>query len=330
MASSRSLSLALAATTLAVSAASAQDVPRGKVHIELREQVAARHRQVRLGEVAFVHTTDLPTIQRLVELPIGQAPRPGSESVLERAALARWVRRQLGMPSDAVAWSGAERSRVTASTQILPAALVEQAGRDALARWLGPRSSRFDLESTYGGHDLALPIGQIELTARSLAAGAQPSARMTMWVDVAVDGAFTRTVPVSFRVEAYGEAWVVRSAVAPGAVLSPAMLERRQVDLASQAAAMQAASAPGEVPLRSLRALKPGELLSTRNAGHASAVNRGERVTLRLNAGGMQLESRAEALQEGEVGQVVKVKVTGASSTVEARVSGPGRVEAMP
>jgi flagella basal body P-ring formation protein FlgA len=53
-------------------------------------------------------------------------------------------------------------------------------------------------------------------------------------------------------------------------------------------------------------------------------------VTLLLNTGGMRIESRAEALQEGDLGRRVKVRVAGASSPVEALVVDRGRVEAMP
>ena len=57
---------------------------------------------------------------------------------------------------------------------------------------------------------------------------------------------------------------------------------------------------------------------------------RGEWVTLLLKAGVTQLEGRAEALQEGDLGQVVKVRMAGAASSVDALVVDRGRVEAMP
>jgi flagella basal body P-ring formation protein FlgA len=44
----------------------------------------------------------------------------------------------------------------------------------------------------------------------------------------------------------------------------------------------------------------------------------------------VQLEGRAKALQEGEIGELVRVRMTGAAVPVHARVIEPGRVEAMP
>jgi flagella basal body P-ring formation protein FlgA len=77
------------------------------IRIELRSPVLVGTGQVRLGDIAVIHTQDLPTIQRLVALPLGAAPPQGSESVVERETIARWVRRRLGLRPDAVAWAGA-------------------------------------------------------------------------------------------------------------------------------------------------------------------------------------------------------------------------------
>jgi len=306
---------------------------RAQIEIELRPEVVAKQRQVLLGDVAFLRTTDLAAIQRLVELPLGPAPRPGSEAVMDRATLARWIRSQLGIASEQLSWRGAERSHVKGSLQVLPTQRIEQTARTALEQWLASRASRFDIESTGLSHDLNLPAGRVELSARSLPTGANPSARMVVWVDVSVDGAFARTVPVSFLVEAYREAWVAKSGVAPGAALAPTMLERREVAVSSQRAAVFAAGDATELPsagLRSRRSLKAGEPLNAQNAERIMAVGRGEWVTLLLKTGGTQLEGRAEALQEGDLGQVVKVRMAGASSSVEALVVDRGRVEAMP
>ena len=328
-------SLVIAAIAAAAPVAvMAQTHPRTQIEIELRPEVVATQRQVMLGDVAFLRTTDLAAIQRLVALPLGPAPRPGNEAVMDRATLARWIRSQLGIASEQLSWNGAERSHIKGSLQLLPAQRIEQAARAALEQWLSSRASRFDIESTGLRDDLNLPAGRVELRARSLPTGSNPSARMVVWVDVAVEGAFARTVPVTFLVEAYREAWVAKSGVAPGATLAPTMIERREVEVSSQRAAVfaagDAAEAPPSVGLRSRRSLKAGEPLNAQNAERISAVGRGEWVTLLLKTGGTQLEGRAEALQEGDLGQVVKVRMAGASSSVEALVVDRGRVEAMP
>jgi flagella basal body P-ring formation protein FlgA len=60
------------------------------------------------------------------------------------------------------------------------------------------------------------------------------------------------------------------------------------------------------------------------------AVARGEWVTLLARHGGIELESPAEVLQDGQVGQPVRVRSAGSSGSIVARVVAPGRVEVLP
>lgn len=60
------------------------------------------------------------------------------------------------------------------------------------------------------------------------------------------------------------------------------------------------------------------------------AVARGEWVTLLARSSGIELESRAEALQDAHIGQPVRVRSAGASGSVVARVVARGRVEMAP
>ena len=82
------------------------------VRIDLRPAVVAHHEQVVLGEVADIHALDLDTIRRLVSLPLGTRARAGSESVVRREVLERWVRLRLGVPRADVFWGGAAEAVV--------------------------------------------------------------------------------------------------------------------------------------------------------------------------------------------------------------------------
>ncbi|WP_158513856.1 flagella basal body P-ring formation protein FlgA [Ramlibacter tataouinensis] len=58
-------------------------------------------------------------------------------------------------------------------------------------------------------------------------------------------------------------------------------------------------------------------------------ISHGEWVSLEIRSGAVQLEMRAQALQDGIAGQTIKVRTTQGGSVVFARVIGPGRAEAM-
>jgi flagella basal body P-ring formation protein FlgA len=325
--------IVLAMLGAAVPVMSAHGLQAAAVEIELRPEVVLADPEVRLGDVAVLHSADIEAMRRLVDLPLGEAPRFGGEAVLERAALTRWIRSQAGLAPERIVWQGAERGRLRSAAQTLPGARIERTAYVALQQWLGQHSSRFDIDRSGLQHDIAMPAGKLELKARALPQGTRPTARMVVWVDAWVNGRFLRAVPVSFGVTAYGEAWVARAPMAAGALVRPGMLELREVDLAAQPASM-AVPAPADGAqasrLRTLQPIKAGEPLGPANARTVSAVARGEQVTLRFNTGAMQLEARAEALQEGALGQTVRVRLGGAAESVRALVVDRGQVEAMP
>jgi len=314
---------------LAPCAVAARALASGHVTIELRAEVEAAQRQVRLGDVAYLRTTDLGTMQRLLALPLGEAPRAGSEAVLDRELLARWIRLRAGIAPELLLWEGAQRAVVRTPVQAVTPERIEGAARAVLEQWLSSRAVRFSVEAAGLRDSISLPPGRAELKVRPLPAGGQPASRMVVWVDAWVDGAFIRTVPVSFAVEAYGDAWVTVAPAPAGAALARPLLEQRQVSITDRRAAPLAAAAD-PAALQATRTLRAGDALTTQNTRTAAGVERGQWVTLKFSAGGLQLEGRAEALQEGEPGQTVRVRLAGATQPVEARVVERGRVEAMP
>ncbi len=58
-------------------------------------------------------------------------------------------------------------------------------------------------------------------------------------------------------------------------------------------------------------------------------VTRGNVATLRASSGGIRVESRVEVMQDGAVGQDVRVRLPGAADAVLARVVAPGQVEVL-
>lgn len=306
--------------------AHAFDLPEGQVRIEMRTHFVARDQEVRLGDVADLYTRDLPTIRRLSALSLGRAPSAGTETMLQRDVVARWVRSRLGIDPDRILWGGVEETQVRTLEQYLPATRIEQAAGKVLREWLAQRASRYEIDTLALPGDVRLPAGEVELKARPLAANLVPQSRMVVWMDVLAGGRFVRTVPVSFAVAAYREAWVAQSPIARGAALEPGMAERREVPIVGRSGADIRLDSPvGD--RRAARAVKDGEPLTVRNTAPLPAIARGDWVALHLKSGLVELERRAQALQDGELGQVVKVRAANNASPVEARVVAPGRVE---
>ncbi len=292
-AASRALAAVIVAAIGApVSAASSSPPPgRAPLRIELRPEVEVKGPQVRLGEVAVLTTLDLPLLQRLMALPLGPAPRTGTATRLERGALLRWIRARTGLRLEQIAWSGPDAAVVRATVGRVTGEEIAGKARDALEHAI----QSFGLEAGLGEpllpHDQDVPAGDVELRARSVPRAALRSGRPSVWVDLWVDGRFARTVPVRFE-------------VMPG---GPAVTAR---------AAPRVRTAPVPAPPAPVQA--------------GPAVTRGSTASLRSVAGRIAVESRVEVLEDGDPGEVVRVRLPGAEAPILARVVAPRAVEVAP
>jgi flagella basal body P-ring formation protein FlgA len=288
---------------------------------------------VTLGDVAVLSTHSLPLLNRLMALSIGPAPHAGDTLRLGRIELGRWVQVRTGIAPGAIEWTGASTAAVQRAASEVSGERLASVARESLREWLAARSTRADIDLTSVPRNVAVPAGELSVKARPIP-GDQPIARRaSVWLDLWVDGRFVRTVPVGFEVAAFGPAYVALDDVPAGAPLQVAPVEVREVELSGRSANVLPVRLSGspQVGVEQLtRVVAAGRILSTHDVQVRPAVVRGDWVALRIHAGGMELESRAEALQNGRAGQTVIVKPHGASGTLEARVLGPGRVELTP
>jgi len=196
--------------------------------------------------------------------------------------------------------------------------------RQTLALWLEPQAHEVTLEPVMATPALRLAGGEVTLRPRALPAGQPVASRMQVWVDIWIDGRFVRAVPVGFRVQALRDAWVATHDVARGQALDAGTLEQRRIDIAAQGVE------PWHGALQGLRAGRPllaGHVLTARHVEAPPAVARGERIVARSRVGDIVLEARAQALQQGGLGQRVLVRVANAQGPVLGQVVEPGVVE---
>lgn len=103
---------------------------------------------------------------------------------------------------------------------------------------------------------------------------------------------------------------------------------RRQLGDAAQAVQWTGA----EAVRLTTRRTEPSSRSAAAPRSAALAVTRGEWATLRARSGPIELERRVEVLEDGAIGQAVRVRWAGAgtSDTLEARVVAAGYLEVEP
>lgn len=82
------------------------------VHIDLRASASAQTSEVMLSDIATISNADEATLARLAALDVGRVSADGKATLVDRAALARWVQARTGVLSSDIVWSGAARCSV--------------------------------------------------------------------------------------------------------------------------------------------------------------------------------------------------------------------------
>ncbi len=295
------------------------------IRIEQRPDVEVEGSVVTLGDVVALAGGEAGVLRRLAALPLGKAPRPGETAHLERERLVRWIRARTGMEADRIAWSGPKATGVRRATRDIAGSTIAGRARESLRAALEKGGLRAELAAVPAPDDVRVPAGRLELEVRPLQRDAVLSRRQTVWVDVWVDRACVRSVPVAFDVGVFGPAYVATQPQPAGQVLAPSILALREVEWSGRAALpVEPETLDG---LRLRRPLAAGDVVTRADVERAPLVARGDWATLRASQGHVELESRVEVLQDGISGQVVPVKRTNSSGTILARVTGRGIVE---
>lgn len=135
-----------------------------------------------------------------------------------------------------------------------------------------------------------------------------------------------RRLPLRFTgtVAEMVEVATLARALRPGEVIKEAdvVLERRR----KAEVGGEAISAEQAIGLAARRPLRGGQLLRPADLMRPQLVQRNEAVTIVYEVPGVLLTVRGKALESGAVDEIVSVLNTQSNRTIQARVSGPGRV----
>lgn len=210
--------------------------------------------------------------------------------------------------------------RVATADDRNPAAVASEALGEALAA----RVARFELvlRSEFSARGF-----RGNLKARPVPHEIPIGRRMSVWVDE-VDGArILKSTLVSFEVRAYRQGWVAAQDLVSGQRLDASMLREAEVEIAASGQMPWDGMPSGQVLRTPVLA---GKYLTAAQVAGAVAVRGGDPVQVLSRIGKVEVQARAQALRDGDPGQVIQVRVAAAAGAVPARVVGAGLVELLP
>ncbi len=305
------LSLFLLAAIAGLAPAAVGEAPPAQP-VNLRLEITVEADVLRLGDI-------FEGLDAQAEVTVARAPAPGRQLRLS----GQWLRRLARAHN--LAWqpslAGASALVNRASQVIGPREIV-----DAIVRSLEQEGVGGDLDVVLDNPGLALhlPVDrppEIQVTALSY----DPrSERLAAKVVVGVGADAARTV-VRGRALQMTEVPVLRHRLARNQVIAADDLEWTRVPVARLGRGT--VTDPAEIVGKSLRrALRPGRQLRESDLRAPLMVTKNSLVTLRLETAQMRLTAQGRALENGGLGEVVRVVNTKSNTLIYARVAGPNSV----
>ncbi|MFZ6876346.1 flagellar basal body P-ring formation chaperone FlgA [Undibacterium sp. Di27W] len=297
------------------------------VQLELRSVAEVKSAMFVLGDVVKVDASTKQEQVALLSMSIGRLSLTKTSMLVERKLLEKWVRLHAGIRARDVRWSGAETVTVMLQTQLLDSSQVGTFAFGVLKDWSKSITGNVEIKSHSELASLSVPMGEVKMRVSRLSEPLSLRRHVTILVDIFVADNMIKSVPVKFDISGTRTALQVRHDVARGELLKAADVEVKDIDLFADLNEAVMLSALTTSPVRAKTFLPKGGVLSKANVETQPDVLRGEFAVLLSHEGLVSVESRVEAMQDGIVGQVIKVRPVNSNNQIQAKIIQPGKVE---
>jgi flagella basal body P-ring formation protein FlgA len=281
--------------------------------LTLRNEVAVDDHLIRLGDL---FAGPVPNANR----PVAEAPAPGASVTLDALWLAQMAR-SIGLP-----WQPETRFdqvRVTRDGIAIEPGTVKV----ALLQALNQRGLNGDFDIAFDGDGprLMLPTSAEPTVSVENLTYDPSSGRFAAAIAAPAAGPVEATATITGRAYTMIDVPVLARRVSPGDTITEADIAwiSMPADRVPMGVITELADITGKTPRRPLKAQQPvrsGDLID------AVAVTKGSLITVALEGGNMSLTVQGKALQNGAIGDTIRVVNTMSNRTLDAVVVSASRV----
>lgn len=266
-----------------------------------------------LSEIATI-SGDSDLVQQLGSFEVGNSPQPGHSIVLTPDLLrVRFMRFLANFPAE-IAWEVPPSIRVTTAAQTLTAAQLEaqviQAVRD--------QTAGLDCEiKVLSSEDILVPPGDVTYQV-SFPSGIHFVGTVTAQIGVSVNQKLYRQVPIRLKVDSFKPILVAARALQAGEVIDDGAVtfDRRNVDYNMEYFTDKTQA----IGLTAKRPIAAGTVLYNGLLAKPIVVKRGTLLAVVAKVGTIQAAITAKALEDGAVGQVIRVQNLQSKKIITAKV----------
>jgi len=293
------------------------------ITVTLPEQTKVSGTDMKLGEIAVVRGDDAELVEQIRGLNLGYAPAPGYHRTFRQWKLQRDV--EEAFPGTEVVFAGSPVMRIFPETATISAGEIEIAARKAIGEIFAEQEIRVSTRGLL--KDVQVPLGkntrrlEVDIAGRRREAGA-----WSIPVRVMVDDVQYSTVWAPMQVEVFRDLPVLKRDVRMGEEFGPADYSIERVLIASGLSSQPVDGAP---PFGALAAanLTAGNILFENDIKFARFVEKDGIAKLCCRNGSVEVNVLVVVLEDGHLGDLVRVRPISGDKDVTARVTGKGSVE---
>jgi flagellar basal body P-ring formation protein FlgA len=288
--------------------------------IGLRPEVTVKGSNVTLADIADLTGNDEALLAQLACMPVGSIAEP---RLLSRKEIAELIRNTEAGKGE-VLFAGADFTRISPAMRELGLGEIVPVLKSYLASVTSWREDEIDIRCIDNLKPIEVPEGEMQL--RVVSRGAPANFRSALLqLEPSMDGKPQRTFWVKAEISVRARVVKVAKPVAYRGVLMPDDLCELVADIGDPTAeyVRTTADAAGKV---ATRALRPGEFLTRRSVGDADFIRSGAMVQLLVETGSLRMSVTVRALQNGKLGDRIKVRNMDSDRVITAVVTGRGEV----
>lgn len=295
------------------------------LQIHLPREATVQDGLLTLGQIGVIRG-EASEAAVAAKIGLGQLSTPGQRTVLDRATILSRLA-SYGISGEKVRLTGADVVAVRRFSRTLSSDELVEVGR-AFLRQHPPAPSIAEMIPSTKPRDLVLSNDVEDLQVTPRFSRSRTRGYVGVQIVVTADGKEVGTRDILFRLKYRSRRALAAREIAEGTVLTP---EDLSIETVASEQPEPAGWAPpyGLVVLRKVPANAELRTDMLRAAQMPVAVRRNESVMIRIEQPGLTVTALGVALQEGRIGEYVKVRNTDSSRVIVCKVNPDGSVEPM-
>lgn len=292
--------------------------------IRVKESVTVKGDSILLGEIASFDPDNDPRIAEMAAIEVASAPSPGNEFSLKSHFLNNKIRSAVGNKED-ISVKAPENLTVRRSAQFVSDSRLQEIFKGYILERSPWPEKRMTFERINTPGSIALPEGELHWTVKETGNHSY-AGNVPLVLSLMVDGKLIRTVSLSGKVS-----------VSQGGVKTARRIERGQLISRDDLIPVTENSSRLRKDLltdidealgkRSVRSIQAGQMITAEMIEDPPLVSKGNRVLIKAENKEIRITVTGTVLEDGRMGDQVKVVNSSSGKEIFATVKGHELVE---